>query len=123
MSEKNTSIQQDTTKQNEKYDVVYNKNSGYSQSEVTKLIKIYHMAMAAGDNVTVQDAYTKIYFFIAKYVYKTLWGNYHTLMQNKYHREDITTERSSDSFRGHCFFLLLYFFFLKMLFFKNYFAY
>ena len=89
MSEKNTSNQQDTTKQNEKYDVVYNKNSGYSQSEVTKLIKIYHMAMAAGDNVTVQDAYTKIYFFIAKYVYKTLWGNYHTLMQNKYHREDI----------------------------------
>ena len=53
MSEKNTSNQQDTTKQNEKYDVVYNKNSGYSQSEVTKLIKIYHMAMAAGDNVTV----------------------------------------------------------------------
>ena len=50
------------------------KNSGYSQSEVTKLIKIYHMAMAAGDNVTVQDAYTKIYFFIAKYVYKTLWA-------------------------------------------------
>ena len=36
MSEKNTSNQQDTTKQNEKYDVVYNKNSGYSQSEVTK---------------------------------------------------------------------------------------
>lgn len=92
MSEKNTSNQQDTTKQNEKYDVVYNKNSGYSQSEVTKLIKIYHMAMAAGDNVTVQDAYTKIYFFIAKYVYKTLWGNYHTLMQNKYHREDIVQD-------------------------------
>ena len=43
MSEKNTSNQQDTTKQNEKYDVVYNKNSGYSQSEVTKLIKIYHI--------------------------------------------------------------------------------
>lgn len=92
MSEKNTSNQQDTTKQNEKYDVVYNKNSGYSQSEVTKLIKIYHMAMAAGDNVTVQDAYTKIYFFISKYVYKTLWGNYHTLMQNKYHREDIVQD-------------------------------
>ena len=61
MSEKNTSNQQDTTKQNEKYDVVYNKNSGYSQSEVTKLIKIYHMAMAAGQKYTflLQSMYIK----------------------------------------------------------------
>lgn len=50
------------------------------------------MALEAGDNDTVQDAFTKIYNFIEKYVYKTLWDNYRTLMQNKYHREDIIQE-------------------------------
>lgn len=41
-----------------------NKNSGYSQSEVTKLIKIYHMAMAAGDKVTVQVLIQKYTFLL-----------------------------------------------------------
>lgn len=71
---------------------VFNKNEKYSQEEIEKLIKIYHMALEAGDNDTVQDAFTKIYNFIEKYVYKTLWDNYRTLMQNKYHREDIIQE-------------------------------
>lgn len=71
---------------------VYNRNEKYSQEEINKLIKIYHMALEAGDNDTVQDAFTKIYSFIEKYVYKTLWDNYRTLMQNKYHREDIIQE-------------------------------
>lgn len=71
---------------------VFNKNEKYSQEEIKKLIKIYHMALEAGDNDTVQDAFTKIYNFIEKYVYKTLWDNYRTLMQNKYHREDIIQE-------------------------------
>lgn len=67
----------------------YNKNEKYDQNEITKLVKIYHMALDAGDNETVQDVFTKIYHFIEKYVYKTLWDNYRTLMQNKYHRDDI----------------------------------
>lgn len=71
---------------------VFNKNEKYSQEEIEKLIKIYHMALEAGDNDTIQDAFTKIYNFIEKYVYKTLWDNYRTLMQNKYHREDIIQE-------------------------------
>ena len=29
------------------------------------------MAQKAGDEVTVQDAYTKLYYHIEKYVYKT----------------------------------------------------
>lgn len=75
-----------------KEQTVFNKNEKYSQEEIEKLIKIYHMALEAGDNDTVQDAFTKIYNFIEKYVYKTLWDNYRTLMQNKYHREDIIQE-------------------------------
>lgn len=71
---------------------VFKKNEKYEQDEIDKLVRIYHMAVEAGDNQTVQDAFTKIYLFIEKYVYKTLWKNYHTLMQNKYHREDIIQE-------------------------------
>lgn len=71
---------------------VYNKNEKYNQEEITKLVKIYHMALDAGDDRTVQDAFNKIYSFIEKYVYKTLWDNYRTLMQNSYHREDIIQE-------------------------------
>lgn len=71
---------------------VYEKNSQYTQEEIEKLIKIYHMALEAGDNDTVQDAFNKIYYFIEKYVYKTLWENYRTLMQNSYHREDVVQE-------------------------------
>ena len=68
---------------------VYSKNDKYDQEEIKKLIKVYHMALEAEDNETVQDAFNKIYYFIEKYVYKTLWDNYRTLMQNQYHREDI----------------------------------
>ena len=71
---------------------VYSKNDKYDQEEIKKLIKVYHMALEAEDNETVQDAFNKIYYFIEKYVYKTLWDNYRTLMQNQYHREDIIQE-------------------------------
>lgn len=74
------------------YNVVYGKNEKYGQEEIEKMIKVYHMALEAGDNATVQDAFTKIYSFIEKYVYKTLWDNYHALMQNKSHREDVIQE-------------------------------
>lgn len=70
----------------------YNKNEKYNQEEINKLVKIYHMALDAGDNNTVQDAFTKIYYFIEKYVYKTLWSRYKTLMTNPYHREEICQE-------------------------------
>lgn len=72
--------------------IAYNKNDKYNQDEVNKLVRIYHMALDAGDNETVQDAFNKIYCFIEKYVYKTLWENYRTLMQNQYHKEDILQE-------------------------------
>ena len=68
---------------------VYKKNTAYDQEEITKLVKIYHMALAAGDDAIVQDAFTQIHNFIEKFVYNTLWSNYRTLMQNRYHREDI----------------------------------
>lgn len=71
---------------------VYAKNEKYNQDDICKLMKIYHMAMEAGDNATVQDAFNKIYYFIEKYVYKTLWDNYRNLMQNSYHRDDIVQE-------------------------------
>ena len=67
----------------------YSKNERYSQEEINKLVKIYHMADAVGDKETVKDAYSKICEYIEKYVYKTLWDNYKTLMQNSSHREDI----------------------------------
>ncbi len=70
----------------------FNKNEKYNQKDIDKLIRIYHMATEAGDNDTVQDAFNQIYKFIEKYVYKTLWDNYRTLMQNQYHREDIIQE-------------------------------
>lgn len=71
---------------------IYSKNGKYDQKEIDKLINIYHMAREAGDKETEQDAFTKIYYFIEKFVYKTLWDNYRTLMQNSYHREDIIQE-------------------------------
>lgn len=71
---------------------VYEKNEKYNQDEIYKLMKVYHMAQKAGDNETVQEVFSKIYFFIEKYVYKTLWENYRTLMQNPYHKEDIIQE-------------------------------
>lgn len=77
---------ENTKKDNEN---VYKKNTAYDQEEITKLVKIYHMALAAGDDAIVQDAFTQIHNFIEKFVYNTLWSNYRTLMQNRYHREDI----------------------------------
>lgn len=50
----------------------YSKNERYSQEEINKLVKIYHMADAVGDKETVKDAYSKICEYIEKYVYKTL---------------------------------------------------
>lgn len=38
----------------------YSKNERYSQEEINKLVKIYHMADAVGDKETVKDAYSKI---------------------------------------------------------------
>ena len=35
----------------------YSKNERYSQEEINKLVKIYHMADAVGDKETVKDAY------------------------------------------------------------------
>lgn len=78
-----------TKNQAENKEVVYAKNENYKQDEITKLVKIYHMAQKAGDEKTVQDAYTKLYYHIEKYVYKTLWKDYGTLMKNSHHREDI----------------------------------
>ena len=86
MEEKNETV---TENKSEKKEVVYTKNEKYGQDEINKLVKIYHMAQKAGDEVTVQDAYTKLYYHIEKYVYKTLWDNYGTLMRNNHHRDDI----------------------------------
>ena len=86
MEEKNETV---TENKSEKKEVVYTKNEKYGQDEINKLVKIYHMAQKAGDEVTVQDAYTKLYYHIEKYVYKTLWDNYGTLMRNSHHRDDI----------------------------------
>ena len=72
--------------------VVYSSNGKYDPQEINKLVKVYHMALEAGDNATVQDAFTQIYYFIKNYVYKTLWDNYRTLMQNRYHQEDIVQD-------------------------------
>ena len=47
---------------------VYEKNEKYNQDEICKLMKVYHMAQKAGDNETVQEVFSKIYFFIEKYV-------------------------------------------------------
>lgn len=73
----------------ENNETTYKKNAAYDQEEITKLVKIYHMALDAGDDAVVQDAFTKIHDFIEKFVYNTLWSNYRTLMQSRYHREDI----------------------------------
>lgn len=72
--------------------VTSNKNEKYKHEDITKLIKIYHMAIEAGDERITQDAFTKIYNHINKYVCKTLWDNYGTLMKNPNHREDIMQE-------------------------------
>lgn len=72
--------------------VSYSSNGKYDPQEINKLVKVYHMALEAGDNATVQDAFTQIYYFIKNYVYKTLWDNYRTLMQNRYHQEDIVQD-------------------------------
>ena len=69
MEEKNETV---TENKSEKKEVVYTKNEKYGQDEINKLVKIYHMAQKAGDEVTVQDAYTKLYYHIEKYVYKCL---------------------------------------------------
>lgn len=74
------------------YAVQYKKNETYSQEEITKLIKIYHMALDAGDQAIVQDVCNRIYAMTEKFVYKVLWTNYSTIMKNPYHREDITQE-------------------------------
>lgn len=71
---------------------IYSKNEKYKQEDINKLVKIYHMAVEAGNEQVVQDAFTKLYNCINKYVYKTLWDNYGTLMKNSNHREDIMQE-------------------------------
>ena len=82
----------DNTQLLEEKKVVYSSNGKYDPQEINKLVKVYHMALEAGDNATVQDAFTQIYYFIKNYVYKTLWDNYRTLMQNRYHQEDIVQD-------------------------------
>lgn len=70
----------------------FKKNEKYDQDEITKLIYVYHMAIEADDKVTAEEALTRVFHFIEKYVYKTLWENYRTLMQNPSHREDLIQE-------------------------------
>ena len=82
----------DGAEQGTGYAEQYKKNEYYSQDEITNLIKIYHMALDAGDNVIIQDVCNRIYAMTEKFVYKTLWTNYKTLMKNPCHRDDITQE-------------------------------
>lgn len=79
-------------KEPKEYAVIYQKNQKYKQEDINKLIRIYHLALDAEDNQTVQDTCNRIYEIIEKYVYKTLWSNYRTLMKNPNHREDIIQE-------------------------------
>ena len=67
----------DNTQLLEEKKVVYSSNGKYDPQEINKLVKVYHMALEAGDNATVQDAFTQIYYFIKNYVYKTLWDIAH----------------------------------------------
>lgn len=67
----------------------FKKNKKYDQNEVIKLMNVYHMALDAEDHEIVQETLTRLYLFIEKYVYKTLWENYGTLMKNPTHRDDL----------------------------------
>lgn len=72
--------------------VQYSRNDDYSQEEVTMLIRIYHLALDVDDQVTAQEILNRVYALTEKFVYKTLWTSYKTLMQNRTHRDDITQE-------------------------------
>lgn len=69
----------------------YKSNKNYSRGKIAQVMAVYQMAKAAGDDITLREATEEIYKFAEKYVYKTLWNRYATLMRSSY-KNDIVQE-------------------------------
>lgn len=69
----------------------YKSNKNYSNGRIAKVMAVYQMAKKAGDDVTLHEAIEEIYAFTEKYVYKTLWSRYSTIMRSP-HKNDLIQE-------------------------------
>lgn len=69
----------------------YKSNKNYSNGRIAKVMAVYQMAKKAGDDITLHEAMEEIYSFTERYVYKTLWSRYSTLMRSP-HRSDLVQE-------------------------------
>lgn len=79
-------------KVNKEEDLLFDKNDEYDQADVIRIIRVYHLALDAGEITVVQDMLDQIYNLTEKYVYKMLWTNCRALMQNISWREEVVQE-------------------------------
>lgn len=72
--------------------VDYKKNPEYDVDYFNRMYDIWKLARDMGDQVLAKKQINMIYAYCEKYIYKTLWDRYPSMMNNLEHRKNLIQE-------------------------------